>query len=75
MSGKSKLIFTSKTFGVATLNVVALKFWPDLRVWAQDNLDAYIEILTATMLVLRYVSKSAVHALPKVLTPKKKTKD
>ena len=74
MSNKSKVILTSKTFGVATLNVVALKFIPGLRDWARDNIDAYAEILTLVMLVLRYVSTSAVHIVPSWIA-KKKRKD
>ncbi len=61
--GSSKNILQSKTFGLATANLLALKFIPGLSSWAQENLEVYVEILTVGVVILRYVTTSAIHFL------------
>lgn len=55
-----KPAYKSKTFGVALLNLVALKVFPELEQFAKDNFDAYIELLTITVIILRVLTKKAV---------------
>ena len=63
--GNSKNILQSKTFGLATLNILALKFIPGLSNWAQENLESYIELLTLSIVVLRYTTTKAIHLFKK----------
>lgn len=55
----SKKFYQSKTFGVALLNVAALKFIPGAKEWVAQNPEAYGEALTATMIMLRLLTQKA----------------
>lgn len=55
-----KPIYRSKTFGVATLNVVALHVVPGAKEWVAAHPEAYAEILTVVMITMRYVTNRAV---------------
>lgn len=53
---KNKHAIKSKTFGVALLNVVILKVFPESKAWIAKNPEAYAEILTIAMVLLRQIT-------------------
>lgn len=52
--------FRSKTFGVATLNVAILHFYPGAKEWVAQNPEAYGELLTLAVLFLRTLTTKAI---------------
>lgn len=63
-----KHFLRSRTFGVATLNVVILHFLPGAKEWVAENPEAYAEVLSIAIVGLRFLTKEA-------LTWKRKTPD
>jgi len=54
-----KPIFKSKTFGVALINIAALKFIPGAKEWVAENPEAYGELVTALIIILRAITNKA----------------
>lgn len=53
-------VYRSKTFGVALLNLAALKLFPEMKTWVIENPDAYVEILTVVVIALRAITEKAI---------------
>lgn len=53
-------VYRSKTFGVALLNLAALKVFPNMKEWVINNPDAYVEILTVVIIALRGITEKAI---------------
>lgn len=53
-------VYRSKTFGVALLNLAALKLFPGMKVWVIENPDLYVEILTVVIILLRAITEKAI---------------
>jgi hypothetical protein len=57
---KQTPFYQSKTLGVATLNVAILHFYPGAKEWVALNPEAYAEILTFSILLLRTLTTKAI---------------